>query len=427
MPERINLRPNRKPHRCIALSLILLSCIAGFAISSALPAQTAQRTWTLTTAPNNSYTSIASSADGSTIIAGSQVICISTNGGASWDVSPSGPYGYVTSVAISADGSHMVAMNYWNWIYASKDGGVSWTQVAGESNFWQSIAISRDGHLLSATSASDGTNQSPGHIYSSSDGGATWNQSDAAGYWSAVASSGDGARLIAVSSDGRIFASTNFGSAWLPTSAPIANWSGIASSADGNKFAAATSGGPIYTSPDGGSSWTMATNAPLAKWNTISLSSDGSRLAAAEYGGQVFLSDDGGATWVSSGIPDAAQGYGWTAAQSADGTRVISAGIGPHSGLIYLLHVIPSLGISQEVTNIVVSWPTTALGFYLEQASDLGTTNWTNAVLSSRTINGQNRVLLDRSAGNQFLRLGFPTGTLPMFGRPPPIMPPPPS
>ena len=403
------------------------TCFYTFICSLILAAQTApSRTWTLTTAPNSSYTSIASSAGGSTLIAGSQVVYISTNGGASWDTAPDLPGGYWTKVTASADGSRMAALNYWSWIYVSKDGGSSWTQVAAESNFWQSIAFSADGMHLVAASAWDSTNQNPGHIYISSDDGVNWNPSDTTGYWTSVASSADGARLSAIASGAGIFISTNSGSQWVPTSAPNQNWCSVASSATGLKLAAAASDGPIYLSGDGGGSWRAATNAPNTNWTSVSLSSDGTRLAAVQSTGQVYISEDAGITWTTDGIPDDAQGYGWTVSQSADGSRTFAIGIGPHSGLVYVLQPIPSLDIIKEPTNLVVAWPTNAVGFYLEQTSDLGLANWTNTPTPSQIISGRNCVILDCVPTNQFLRLQFPTGTLPLGGRPPPILPPPP-
>ncbi len=60
--------------------------------------------------------------------------------------------------------------------------------------------------------------------------------------WTSVASSADGARLVAVAGSGQIFTSTNggsgFNSAWITNNAPAVAWTGVASSADGNRLVA---------------------------------------------------------------------------------------------------------------------------------------------------------------------------------------------
>jgi hypothetical protein len=58
------------------------------------------------------------------------------------------------------------------------------------------------------------------------------------------------ATLVAADSgygDGLIYASTNAGVAWAPTTAPVEYWTSVASSADGSKLAASGYPGGIYT------------------------------------------------------------------------------------------------------------------------------------------------------------------------------------
>ena len=50
-----------------------------------------------------------------------------------------------------------------------------------------------------------------------------------------------------MASSGDVYTSTNGGVAWTPNIVTNANWSGIASSADGAKLVAVASGGGIYT------------------------------------------------------------------------------------------------------------------------------------------------------------------------------------
>src|SRR4026207_1805761 len=83
-------------------------------------------------------------------------------------------------------------------------------------------------------------------------------------YWQGVASSGDGARLVAAAySDpsfgpAGLYVSTNSGFGWAITDAPFQFWQKVASSADGVRLVAAAyadagwNPGAIYTSTNSG-------------------------------------------------------------------------------------------------------------------------------------------------------------------------------
>src|SRR5258706_11478533 len=61
---------------------------------------------------------------------------------------------------------------------------------------------------------------------------------------------------------------------WTPTSLPSMEWQSVASSADGARLVASTWEGPIYVSTNSGATWTQ-TSAPLAHWNSVACSADG--------------------------------------------------------------------------------------------------------------------------------------------------------
>jgi hypothetical protein len=86
--------------------------------------------------------------------------------------------------------------------------------------------------------------------------------------------------LVAVShSPDEIYTSTNGGLNWLQQSnAPNAYWSAVASSADGTKLIAAPGVGNIYTSTNSGLTW--LTNNVSGDWNAVALSADGGELVA---------------------------------------------------------------------------------------------------------------------------------------------------
>ena len=93
------------------------------------------------------FSSVASSADGTKLVAVGNEIWTSTDAGATWTEKLTG--GDWTSVASSADGTKLVAVGTYIWI--SPDAGVTWTQQAGApSNNWASVASSADGSKLVA-------------------------------------------------------------------------------------------------------------------------------------------------------------------------------------------------------------------------------------------------------------------------------------
>jgi hypothetical protein len=161
-------------------------------------------TWTLTGAPAQDFQSIASSADGLRMAAAGSGIYTSTNGGISWTRSSAPGYQW-NSIASSADGLRLVASSLTgsvgNNLWMSTDGGVSWAP-SSLFGFLQCVASSADGMRLAAGTLSDG-------IYASTDGGATWTLGAAPNAsWLSIGSSADGSQLAAVARGGGIFSST---------------------------------------------------------------------------------------------------------------------------------------------------------------------------------------------------------------------------
>ena len=69
---------------------------------------------------------------------------------------------------------------------------------------------------------------------------------------------------------------------WTQTSAPASYWTCVASSADGTRLIAAQrnqygGSGAIYTSVDGGVTW-LSNNVPNQYWNGVASSADGMKL-----------------------------------------------------------------------------------------------------------------------------------------------------
>jgi hypothetical protein len=129
--------------------------------------------------------------------------------------------------------------------------------------------------------------------------------------WSAVASSADGTKLVAVVNGGGIHISPDAGVTWTAADAPNRNWSAVASSADGNKLVAVVGGtvaflsgggppGPIYRSTDSGVTWTERTPS-FAYVVSVAASADGTRIAASTY--DPFHSG-GSSQFMSQPIPE---------------------------------------------------------------------------------------------------------------------------
>ena len=267
---------------------------------------------------NRFWWSIASSADGSKLVAGVNggLIYTSTDAGGNW--TPRETSRSWISVASSADGSKLAAVDYnVNKIFTSADAGATWTQH--ESNRqWYAIASSADGNKLAAVVRS-------GQIYTSTDGGDIWTPRESNRAWQALASSADGSKLAAVVFNGQIYTSTNAGATWTPRE-NFRSWQTVASSSDGSRLIAGVDGGQLYTSSDSGVSWLARESS--RQWHCVTSSADGSKLFAADYTGQLYTSVDWGALWT----PRENNRTWQTVACSADGSKVFA---GVSGGQIY--------------------------------------------------------------------------------------------
>jgi hypothetical protein len=184
-------------------------------------------TWEKTVSPstfNVTSMSLAASADASILIeSGSgSYIYVSTNSGLTWSIGGSPSHAW-TSVASSADGTKLVAAAS-GGIYTSTNFGSTWTATTAPDAAWSSIACSADGNQLitsgSATylstnfgydwrmaspqtgklaSSANGTRLviAGNSMYTSSDSGATWISNGAPQFWTSIASSADGSELVA--------------------------------------------------------------------------------------------------------------------------------------------------------------------------------------------------------------------------------------
>lgn len=167
--------------------------------------------------------------------------------------------------------------------------------------------------------------------------GVTWTPSGPSANWSAVATSSNGTKLVAVGTNTLVYTSTNSGATWVqqsfyvdPTIA-VSNWAAVASSADGVKLVAAINGGTnggigeIATSSDSGATWSI--HDPFTYWRCVASSSDGAKLVGGgeRFGpASIYTSTNSGLDWIG---PIGLSGGSITSvASSSDGVKLAATG-----------------------------------------------------------------------------------------------------
>jgi hypothetical protein len=162
-------------------------------------------------------------------------------------------------------------------------------------------------------------------------GAGSWVPRESSRNWTAVASSSDGAKLVASCTTG-LYTSTDSGVTWTPHET-TRNWAAVASASDGTKLVAGSLNeyggyvdGYLHTSTSSGASWTRRTQ--TGDWLQIASSSDGTRLVAIDrkpdFSHQLFVSADSGVNWtVSVAWPSAPMFT--SVASAADGITMMAA------------------------------------------------------------------------------------------------------
>ena len=248
--------------------------------------------WTQTGAPNENWMSVASSADGTKLVAEAYggEIYTSADSGATWSQVSTLSSSSWTIIASSADGTKLVAAVKFGGIYTSTDSGATWTQTSAPTEEWLSCVSSSDGTKLGAWACPNGLVPGFG-FFTSTDSGVTWTQTSADYFdcFLSVASSSNLTKLVAASQFGPVYISTDSGATWTQTSVPNTCVFAVASSADGTKLAAAERfcDGIFYTSTDSGATWAQI-SAPNENWNTVASSADGTKVVAAVGGGGIY-------------------------------------------------------------------------------------------------------------------------------------------
>lgn len=269
---------------------------------------------------NRNWESIASSADGSRLVACTSGtagrIYVSSDWGRSW-TARGGSHDY-RAVASSSTGENLIAVPRYGQPSISTDFGATWSDQ-GPNRYWNAVASSADGQRLVAVGAYfDFFNGSEYSTYTSTNGGVNWTARTSQGnaFWNSVAMTANGTTIAMVGANSKILISTNTGGSWVERDS-VRSWSGVTCSADGTRMVATVTGGKIYTSGNSGATWSPQDSD--RNWGGVASSSDGSRLIASTTDGNVYLSTDFGSNWMVE--PVSTQPY-QSVATSADGTRL---------------------------------------------------------------------------------------------------------
>jgi hypothetical protein len=214
----------------------------------------------------------------------------------------------------------------------------TWTLTSAPIAYWSSIACSADGTKLVAAAGT-----AAGGVYTSTDSGATWMLTSAPNSYlsyfegsTCVASSMDGTKLVDAIFGGSIYTSSDSGKTWTQSGASNENWNAVACSSDGTKIVAVTgvtAGGGIFISTNSGITWTQ-TSATNGDWINVACSTDGTVMVASmEPLGLIYTSTDSGATWKLTSAPtyNGIDTYVWIVSVTADGSTMFIAG----GGFIY--------------------------------------------------------------------------------------------
>lgn len=238
------------------------------------------------------WTAVASSADGRKLIAavGGGQLYTSTDFGATW--TPRETNRNWRAVVSTADGVNLFAASYGDDLYVSTNSGTSWTPLGLSGIQVNALALTPTGtHLYCAYD-----NSFMGSVILSTNAGISWIGNHMNGYFRSVACSAEGNRVVAVGTNTSINLSSD-SMAFTTEQETRRRWAAVASSADGARLVAADFGpallgvgGHLYVSTDYGLTWTPRESA--RNWTSVAASADGQRLVAVAGNGQIYTSSE---------------------------------------------------------------------------------------------------------------------------------------
>ncbi len=239
---------------------------------------------------------------------GGSFMYTSTDSGVNWteQQTPLESSGF-RSIASSSDGTKLAILGqYSSYIHTSTDSGANWTKrISAGQRDWHSVASSADGSVVVAGISYDPEGGSDGDVAVSTDSGATWTfhdleVADTNGFWS-VGLSADGGKMVAATGTyGHIYTSSDFGATWMKqAAAPESYWYDVEMSPDGSKIMAVNGdSGYVYLSHNSGATWEQ-TEIWSYYWedtDAISFSGDGRTMVVATDGPIYLGKVEGAAT-----------------------------------------------------------------------------------------------------------------------------------
>ena len=203
--------------------------------------------------------------------------------------------------------------------------GTNWTQHSATSvtKYWSDIASSADGTKLVALAGDD-------YVYTSTNSGESWTQRSPAGAgvikrWRTVASSADGTKLVIAADNDYVYTSTDSGATWTPRdpAGETKVWYSVASSDDGMTILLGVGADYVYISTDGGATWEQKSPAGARTWSSTAVSSNGEIMFTGNDSGYIYKSIDTGETWTQVN-PAGAPRYWNDIAISSDANQLVA-------------------------------------------------------------------------------------------------------
>lgn len=254
---------------------------------------------------------------------------------------------YCEDIAMTSDGQYY---------FVGEDIVSSFVGPASLYKPWSAVACSSDGAKAVACARYSGTDETGGKIYTTTDYGATWTEQNQVDYWTDVASSSDGTKLIALAYDltsGSVYTSTNSGVSWTRRY-PIQEgyYEDVASTADGATLYVVGMDYQdwayrLYRSTNSGVSWTAI---ELSRPLKVAVTPDGTKVVVMNSSGVVYYSKDSGISWVP--VYQLADINSYKIAISADG-EVIVAATGYYS--LQFSRTAGALWTKQDLGNVTVA------------------------------------------------------------------------
>ena len=253
------------------------------------------------------WTTCACSSNGNIMVAASSPngnIWISTNTGGNWiDSSQNGNW---SAIAMDSDGANIYVANNGGKITYSNNYGSIWTQYDTNGD-WSCVSFAVNGFNTYITLGT----QKYDNLYTSEayQTTATILPGSPSGNWVSITTNTTGNIVIAASSPGNIYLSSDYRTSWstiLVNGVQNRLWKSVSCNTTGSVIGAAENPGNLWVSTNTGAYWNYISAAPSTAWNTIAPATNKSKnwLAVAGNGGNIFK--------VIYSIPDNADNFAVT-------------------------------------------------------------------------------------------------------------------